>query len=401
MSDRVRLDLLVPAREYRCAKYDVLKRHGLLSDLDGVSSPADLDGLSNDSLGSLLKGRLSRYVNEAIEEYLDEDRYSGLEEKVDRLIRAAGRSPDPGREKNRDLDPETTRAMVWVDETLLARFKASVDEENANRDSYSERQSYGEALGVALSERYDGGRADRLEGKLDRVVDDAEKLLGELTDDSDSGLSKKERVTTAIATRLPDQFNEDELADAINAETSGSDYYHEEYTDRVIEHKGVRRYERTGQPDLFVTPEVWAARTTGDIIDNLGGDRDLDTAPETISKPTLQDAISDAGIEVSEANREQVNEFKDRLLDRLGYEWHESLEAFADTSAVDDSEESSETSQPADVKASDPPDPDTEMEMVTSDATAIRADGGSQADDVDDEFDQLAAGHPEAERPAD
>ncbi|SDG44616.1 hypothetical protein SAMN05216218_1468, partial [Halorientalis regularis] len=146
MSDRTRLDLRVPAREYRRAKYDVLKRHGLLSDLDGVSSPADLADLTDEVLGSLLKGRLSRYVNEAIEEYLDEDRYSDLEEKVDRLIRAAGRSPDSAEEKN-DLSGETTRAMVWVDEHLLAKFKSRVDEDNAERDSYAERQSYGEALG--------------------------------------------------------------------------------------------------------------------------------------------------------------------------------------------------------------------------------------------------------------
>ncbi|WP_250864843.1 hypothetical protein [Halorientalis regularis] len=387
MSDRTRLDLRVPAREYRRAKYDVLKRHGLLSDLDGVSSPADLADLTDEVLGSLLKGRLSRYVNEAIEEYLDEDRYSDLEEKVDRLIRAAGRSPDSAEEKN-DLSGETTRAMVWVDEHLLAKFKSRVDEDNAERDSYAERQSYGEALGVALSERYDGGRAARLEDKLDRVIDDAESLLGELNDDTDSGLSKKERVTTAIATQLPDQFTEAELADAIDAETSGSDYYHEEYTDRVIDHKGVRRYERAGQPDLFLMQEAWAARTTGDIIENLGGDPIHDTAPETISKPTLQNAISDAGIDVSEENREQVNVYKDRVLDRLGYDWQAGIEMFAPS---DDAESEDQPSDPGgevqtsacDV-ASDQNGADSvadDLDALSDRATAVRADGGVVMDD--------------------
>jgi len=157
-----------------------------------------------------LEGYLGREAEAAMREYADADGYAAVEDRVDRLVNAAGRTPsDPFKEKNssRLHQQSTTRVTVRVDEWVKDRFR-----EAASKSA----DTFGVAFARAIQVRRDGGRAGRLERKLDRVIDDAEGMLTFIDEDTDEGgLSKVDRNTIVICHRLaPDsdaQFTDDEL----------------------------------------------------------------------------------------------------------------------------------------------------------------------------------------------
>lgn len=160
-----------------------------------------------------VEGYLSREAELAMRQYYDGDGYDTLEETVDRLVRAAGRTPgDVADEKKSgskttDLsDQSTTRVTVRVDEQIKEQFRVVADQ--------SDHDTFGIAFARAIQAYRRGGRAARLEDKLDRVVDDAEKILSEL--DSDSDTTKKERNIAKIKARLDEQFTESELESEIH-----------------------------------------------------------------------------------------------------------------------------------------------------------------------------------------
>jgi len=92
-----------------------------------------------------------------------------------------------------------------------------VKERFKNAAEQSAFDTYGIAFGRALELFCDGGRAARLESKLDRVVKDAESLLSQLDEDQDDGgLSVVERKTVVICNRLGEQFTDAELVSEVH-----------------------------------------------------------------------------------------------------------------------------------------------------------------------------------------
>jgi hypothetical protein len=210
MIDRTPVDWLVPRREWHAFIDYVREEFGEV------------------------EGYLGREAEMAMREYADEDRYHSVEETVDRLVQAAGRSPsDLGSdEKIRDLDTDDKeRVQVRVDEQIKDEFREVAADAN---------DPYGVVFAHALCEYRDGGRAGRMERKLDRVADDAEAVLSEIEDGSESGTSVRQRRTIAICDQLKDDgFRDEELVEAITKVvgngTRPSQPTIEDYRERIID----------------------------------------------------------------------------------------------------------------------------------------------------------------------
>lgn len=206
-----------------------------------------------------VEGHLGREAADAMDEFAEADGYEIVEDYLDRLVRAAGRTPEDRdkQKKNRDgvgsdlSELETTRVTIRVDRAVKERFKAAAEK--------SAFDSYGVAFGRALELYCNGGRAARLEDKFSRILDDAEALLAEVADDSDGdgGLSPVDRRTVAVCQELPDQFADGELVETIKAVAGvGSDPSIRKYREKVTERLDVEPHPNN--PDLWVPSEVAA-----------------------------------------------------------------------------------------------------------------------------------------------
>lgn len=186
-----------------------------------------------DKFGSV-EGVIGRESEKAMKEYVELD---SLEDKIDRLVQAAGRRPSDLRESERKEknfpgpDPsETVRVSARVSRQVKQEFTAiAKDSDN----------SYGYVFARALVTYLKGGRVGRMERKLDRVVDDAESLLGELNDDSDEKLSAVEKRTIKICNNLTERFTEDDLREAITEAGFNSEPTIKKYRQRVLERLNV------------------------------------------------------------------------------------------------------------------------------------------------------------------
>lgn len=203
-----------------------------------------------------LNGYLGREAEKAMREYADADGYGNIEDSVDRLVQATGRTPsDPFKEKNfSNLHQQsTTRVTVCVDEQIKDKFKSTVDQSD---------DTYGLAFARAIQVRRSGGRADRLERKLNRVAEDAEPILTKINEDSESDkLGIVDRNTIAICRKLVPgegaQFTDDDLNTEIHAVAGrgsrASDPTLERYRELVLDrlgyelHPGVESNPRVDQ----------------------------------------------------------------------------------------------------------------------------------------------------------
>lgn len=228
-----------------------------------------------------LDGYLGREVEVAMQEHIGRDGYETVEDMVDELVKAAGRSPDRVIKRTKRGSEDTTNVTPRVAEQLKDDFRAHVDGSDM-------QNSYGEELAEALEFRMDGGRARRLEEKLDRVLDDATTILsdvrntetGEASDDE--GLGYKERQTIAICHRLRElesteelrQFKDETLEQAISDVAAdnpiASDPTLNRYKPRVTE-----RLEMEPHPN---NPEVWITRERAKDLTPEG-------TPEIVRKP--------------------------------------------------------------------------------------------------------------------
>ena len=207
MSDRVRVDWKVPESEWNHFRNYVRSEYGSL------------------------EGYLGREVENAMREYALTDGYERVEQLVDRLVQAAGRTlGDYSEEKRNRFNGDTTRVTARVDPLVKDSFRDRADDDTG---------SYGRVLAKALRAYREGGRAARLEDKLERIVDDAESMLETVRDDeSGTSMGKKERQTIAICSDLPSPFNRDQLEEKIKQHAGSSDYYLEEYTEQVVDRLG-------------------------------------------------------------------------------------------------------------------------------------------------------------------
>lgn len=199
-----------------------------------------------------LEGYLGREAEAAMKEYSDLDGYQGIEDRVDRLVRAAGRTPgEASEQKNNLASQETVRVTVRVDSDVKDEFSKVVDGGD---------DTLGVAFARAIRTYREGGRPARLERKLDRVLDDAESLLSELNEDDESGgLNKVQRNTITICDRLPEQFTDDELNseihDVAGRGDKASDPTLERYREAVIDRLGVVPHPQAAA-DVWVPESV-------------------------------------------------------------------------------------------------------------------------------------------------
>jgi hypothetical protein len=149
---------------------------------------------------------------------------------------------------------EPTRIGIRVGTLLKEEFCAYVDEHTD--------YNYGVALARALNVYRDGGRSRRVEDKLDRVVDDAESILGELNNDSNDRLSSVQRKTIAICHDLGESFTDEVLNESIhNIAAKGvkaSEPTLEKYRDLVIDRLDYERH-----PD---NEDLWISRDRAEQI---------------------------------------------------------------------------------------------------------------------------------------
>ena len=118
---------------------------------------------------SEIRGYVGREVERAMREWIDGDDFAEVEDLVNRLVKAAGRTPENLSQKKSAVDPptggDTTTVQCRVDPDLKKRFAHYARTDTDDRE--------GTILAEALRERRDGGRARRVQEKLERVVDDA------------------------------------------------------------------------------------------------------------------------------------------------------------------------------------------------------------------------------------
>lgn len=202
---------------------------------------------------------VGREVERAMREWVDADDYAPVEDYVDRLVQAAGRTPaNLSQKKSATTSPptadDTRKVQCRVDAELKDDFAA-----HAKRDA-DERP--GLVLSRALRERRHGGRQRRIQDKLERVTDDAESLLAEVAGEGD--LSHQEKKTIAICEQLGNQFTREDLENAIEGVAGGSDPTIRKYTDRVFDRLDyVEHPNAPDKVDLFI-PEAEARELGAD-----------------------------------------------------------------------------------------------------------------------------------------
>ena len=309
-----------------------------------------------------------------------------LEDHANRLLEAAGLSRETDEKNNLSGLPslagtESNRRYVRVHEDVKQEMEQYAAAHNLSKH---------EVLRGVIAWYLGGSVEERVIEKLDRVVPEAERAFAEVTgDDSDAveDLNHTERLTRKIARSLGDNFRKDNLENAIDSETTGTKHYHEKFTQRVVEYKNVKRWETDEGPDHFLTPETWKTRQTREIEFELGAGHD--TPPPPFTPDEFKFAAGRVGIDTSPNNQQTVYEYRDRLLDSIGFEWSDETEKFEPVDYSDGETESKpnlnerDEEEVSNADKSDPyPDADTESTTATrrmeelEQATQVRADGG-------------------------
>lgn len=192
------------------------------------------------------EGLLGREAERAMREFIDVDEFAAVEERLDELVRAAGRTPANRREQKTSVteDGPTTRARARVSAEVKEAFAAYAKSETDEQP--------GIVLARALRERRDGGRSGRMLRKFSRVGADAEALLAELNPDTDAAdsMSIIEKRTVVICHRLGKQFTRADLEDAIANVAGESKPTIEQYAERVVDRLGYTTHPEN--EDLFI-----------------------------------------------------------------------------------------------------------------------------------------------------
>jgi hypothetical protein len=237
--DHTRLDWRVPQQEWTHFREFVEDEHGSIS------------------------GYLGREAEKAMREYIDMDGYGEIEERVNQLVQAAGRTTQSSlkNKKGKLEGGEKTRVTVQVEEDIKNEFRRFVSDSE---------HTLGVEFATAIRAYRDGGRPARLESKLDRILDDVTDILGELdtTADESGSLSAKQRKVIAICDRLDKSFHDDELVEAIDEIAGRSDRAsqptREEYRDVVTNRLNVEPHPNTD--DLLWIPAEEAKQYAGEGV---------------------------------------------------------------------------------------------------------------------------------------
>lgn len=189
-----------------------------------------------------------REIEEAIREWIDRDALADLQDDVDELLRAAGRTPADLTENETSLsersleEQETTRVTYRVPEALRQAFVQFVEEHSENR--------LGVEFAKALRERRSGGRAERIQRQFGRIKDDVESILRTIAP-GDEGLRKDSRKakTIAMCRELNDPVPRAHL-EAVIEEHAGPSVI-EEYVPRILDR--LELIEHPVRDDVYIS----------------------------------------------------------------------------------------------------------------------------------------------------
>lgn len=357
-----------------------------------------------------LDGYISREVGQAMREYIGNDGLEEIEQRVDDLVQAAGRTPAELGEKKTTWNPpedletdETTQVWTYVDKRVKKRFKDFV------RTEYNLKPGLG--LTAALRVYIEHGRVNRLADKLDRVVDDATKVLSELNASSSGGLTGREKKRLKIRRNLPDEFTHADLEAEITAvagETVVDDYVPKvleelDYT----EHPGTReKPERTlyvpkGRAEEIARERAKQRRQQAEeeirqTEANEKSDVQLDledatAIPETVSQEPAASSDCDAESETNPTiprsklelfegmSPEDVRELghkPDVVRNRLLAEGYDASALVGECGEREDADERDTKAECGVGVEREPSEVDQEQRGGTEQPSAVRADGG-------------------------
>lgn len=193
------------------------------------------------------EGYIGCEVEQAMREWINEDDYATIEDQINQLIKASGRNRSNQPYKKRASDTieskNTTRVSYRVDPRLKSEFSAYVSKTSNDR--------LGVALARALRECRNGGRSERIENKLDLVLDDAKSLLAKL--DNTNKLTAGQERTIVICEKLNEEFTEYQLEEIIRDCVGSSDPTLRNYKRLVLQRLNV--VEHPNRIGLYISQE--------------------------------------------------------------------------------------------------------------------------------------------------
>lgn len=250
------------------------------------------------------------FVERAMEELIDEDPLLDTEDRLQDLEEMCPHSlPRFSRTEysipmGNDVDKVTVR--TWIDADLKNRFKRVVDEDTDYGDRYGSKR-YGAALATALHLCRNGGRRQRINDRIERLIDahetaeateeteayDPEELglhYNEVDLDRLDGRSRQKKVYE-IAQRLDPEpgamlHRERDLRPAIEA--AGAKTVADEYIEPVVDVLGYKPHP--SQPILYV-PESWEPETAE------AAEATTDTEPPAVDRKPFDDMTKAERIE--------------------------------------------------------------------------------------------------------
>lgn len=231
-----------------------------------------------DSVAAENYGYTGTYAGIAIERAWREYREDHpAEDLADDLLADLGLPRGAGEEKK---SPDTRERAPADTGRTTVRVLPGVKDEMAAFADENDVQKH-EVLRAVVCWYLNGGTLALVTEKLERAVPEAAQQLRDAQDQGekgeDGGLSAKERRTVALCQRLPEQFTEDDLGEALEAVqgVSDSDYCREQYLPRILDRLDYREHPKV---DELYLPAAQAEQ----YADDVGVDLD---APAIDRKP--------------------------------------------------------------------------------------------------------------------
>lgn len=114
------------------------------------------------------------FVERAVREWIDEDALLDTEDRLQELEEMCPHSLPRFSQTEYSIpmgdDVDTVRVRTWIDADLKNRLKQVVDENTDYGDRYGSRR-YAAAFTVALRLRRNGGRRQRINDRIERLMD--------------------------------------------------------------------------------------------------------------------------------------------------------------------------------------------------------------------------------------
>jgi hypothetical protein len=234
-----------------------------------------LKNYAKDEYGDV-QGSTGRMLEEALREYLDEDRYAALEQQIDELLEGLRRTNSDDRAKKTDVEyrrEDATVAGARIYRPVKTRLREIADEWET---------TMGKIATSAIRTFLDNDRSERLERKVRQF----ESLL-EDGSPRKSDLSAKERRLGTICAELGEPpFSLEDFDQAVRAANGidAGEHAREEYLPKVLERLGCYPWQGENA-DVFVGPQRfrqnWGSPDTADPIylpNDAMSEEDIETA---------------------------------------------------------------------------------------------------------------------------